>query len=78
MDKLAETQYGREKPRGQGLTYSHWPSWETEHMGTVLRGNWRQRLKIEGEAGSVLEAEAAKQKGQIGEGGSAAEGAAVR
>ena len=48
VDKLAETQYGREKPRGQGLTYSHGPSWEIEHRGTVrmLRGNWRKRLKI--------------------------------
>ena len=46
--KLAETQYGRTKPRGQGLTYSHGPSWEIEHMRTVLRGNWKKRLKIVG------------------------------
>ena len=26
----------------------HGPSWEIEHRGTVLRGNWRKRLKIEG------------------------------
>ena len=38
VDKLAETQYGREQPKGQGLTYSHGPSWEIEHRGTVLRG----------------------------------------
>jgi hypothetical protein len=48
VDKLAETQYGREKPKEQGLTYSHGPSWEIEHRGTVLRGNWRKRLKIVG------------------------------
>ena len=48
VDKLAETQYGRVEPRGQGLTYSHGPSWEIEHRGTVLRGNRRNRLKIVG------------------------------
>ena len=48
VDKLAETQYGREKPKEQGLTYSHGPSWEIEHRGTVLRGNWGERLKIVG------------------------------
>ena len=48
VDKLAETQYGREIPKGQGLTYSHRPYWEIEHRGAVLRGNWRKRLKIVG------------------------------
>jgi hypothetical protein len=48
VDKLAETQYGRAQPKGRGLTYSHGPSWEIEHRGTVLRGNWRKRLKIVG------------------------------
>ena len=48
VDKLAETQYGREKPRGQGLTYSHGPSWEIEHRGMVLKGNWMKILKTVG------------------------------